>query len=352
MVAQTTLFPSTTTVKRFVANGGSHYSIRRRSDGLFQVFHDDPYLGINQSYEFTTNNGAASLTARRQRSGSYYDFAQILKFAFLGMSIGSLVIGTLIVGSVAAFTYIAIGMGGMKSPVWVSLTVSALCLLVDAAFSSEPPTDGTLYLETKQPRDTRFVTAIARLTACTITREADPHQMVPQYPPESRKHPEEGKVVMQFLVDSNYRVRRATILQSSGYFRLDKASLDYAMNLKFPPSMLGKATSADDGQKAFAFPIVWKLIPAVPFVPGDRCSGDATCVDNPPPPPKVEVMGTPPNPGDTWMPGHYAYFAKTGYQWTDGQWESSKPGYHWNAPHWDKFNAKWVFVPGVWQKDQ
>jgi hypothetical protein len=52
MVAQTTLFPSTTTVKRFVANGGSHYSIRRRSDGLFQVFHDDPYLGINQSYEF------------------------------------------------------------------------------------------------------------------------------------------------------------------------------------------------------------------------------------------------------------------------------------------------------------
>jgi hypothetical protein len=51
----TTLFPSTTTVKRFVmrfgAAGETHYSIRCRSDGLFQVYHDDPYLGIDQPYE-------------------------------------------------------------------------------------------------------------------------------------------------------------------------------------------------------------------------------------------------------------------------------------------------------------
>jgi len=47
-----TLFPSTTIVKRFVASYGGHYSIRRRSDGLFQVFHDDPYVGIKQPYEF------------------------------------------------------------------------------------------------------------------------------------------------------------------------------------------------------------------------------------------------------------------------------------------------------------
>jgi hypothetical protein len=53
---QITLFPSTVTVKRFVmtlgAVGETHYSIRRRSDGLFQVYHDDPYVGINQPYEF------------------------------------------------------------------------------------------------------------------------------------------------------------------------------------------------------------------------------------------------------------------------------------------------------------
>ena len=41
-------------VKRFVrkiAEGvRSHYSIRRRSDGLFQLYHDDPYRGVNQPY--------------------------------------------------------------------------------------------------------------------------------------------------------------------------------------------------------------------------------------------------------------------------------------------------------------
>jgi hypothetical protein len=39
-------------VKRFVEGGSAHYSIRRRLDGLFQLYHDDPYLGINQPYEF------------------------------------------------------------------------------------------------------------------------------------------------------------------------------------------------------------------------------------------------------------------------------------------------------------
>ena len=46
---------STVIVKRFVRpidSGRSHYSIRRRSDGLFQLYHDDPYLGINQPYQF------------------------------------------------------------------------------------------------------------------------------------------------------------------------------------------------------------------------------------------------------------------------------------------------------------
>ena len=37
---------------RFGAGGETHYSIRCRSDGLFQVYHADPYAGINQPYEF------------------------------------------------------------------------------------------------------------------------------------------------------------------------------------------------------------------------------------------------------------------------------------------------------------
>lgn len=51
-----TLFPSTTTVKRFIHRfggiGGTHYSIRRRGDVLFQVYHDDPYAETGQFYEF------------------------------------------------------------------------------------------------------------------------------------------------------------------------------------------------------------------------------------------------------------------------------------------------------------
>jgi hypothetical protein len=46
---------SSVTVKRFVkkfAGSRSHYSIRRRDDGLFQIYRDDLFLGISQPYEF------------------------------------------------------------------------------------------------------------------------------------------------------------------------------------------------------------------------------------------------------------------------------------------------------------
>lgn len=48
--------PHSVIIRRFLikfADGGSaHYSVRRRSDGLFQTYHDDPYRGISQPYEF------------------------------------------------------------------------------------------------------------------------------------------------------------------------------------------------------------------------------------------------------------------------------------------------------------
>lgn len=44
------------TVKRFVQifpqGGRTHYSIRRRDHGSFQLYHDDPFAGIPQPYEF------------------------------------------------------------------------------------------------------------------------------------------------------------------------------------------------------------------------------------------------------------------------------------------------------------
>jgi TonB family protein len=222
----------------------------------------------------------------------------------------------------------------------------------NAPISAQPQAPEPLFMETKQSRDTRFITSLTRLTACTIPPETDIRHMVPLYPMDSRKYHEEGKVIMQFVIDSDSCVRKATISQSSGYHRLDKASLDFAMNLRFPPSMLSNVKSFDDGRPTFAFPIVWKLTNPVPYDPEDRCSHGARCIDEAPPPPKTEDMGASPEPGDIWMPGYYVYYAKTGYQWNDGQWEPPRPGYHWNAPYWEKSRSKWLFIAGGWEKDK
>jgi len=55
MTTSKTRFPSTVVVKRFVRYFGvdaqTHYSIRRRSDGLFQVYHDDIFVGIDEVHD-------------------------------------------------------------------------------------------------------------------------------------------------------------------------------------------------------------------------------------------------------------------------------------------------------------
>jgi hypothetical protein len=47
---------STVIVKRFAivfgGGGRTHYPTRRRSGGLFQLYHDDSFLGIGQPYQF------------------------------------------------------------------------------------------------------------------------------------------------------------------------------------------------------------------------------------------------------------------------------------------------------------
>jgi TonB family protein len=211
--------------------------------------------------------------------------------------------------------------------------------------------DNTQYMETSRPRDARFITSIARITACKIQFIQDPRFMTPLYPEESKKHHEQGKVIMQFIIDSDLCVRKATIVQSSGYYRLDKASLGFAMSLKFPTATIKTIHSFDDGQPAFMFPIVWKLVAPVPYVRGDPCSGGARCVDEAPPQPPAESISASPDPGYIWMPGYYVHYANTGYQWNDGHWEPPRPGYHWRAPRWEQAGSKWFFVLGIWEQD-
>lgn len=42
---------STGVVKRFLRRSGERYSIRRRSDGLFQLYDDNIYGGLGYGYE-------------------------------------------------------------------------------------------------------------------------------------------------------------------------------------------------------------------------------------------------------------------------------------------------------------
>jgi hypothetical protein len=41
-------------VRRFIGGygGNARWSIRRRPDGAFQIYQDNPYEGINQPYQF------------------------------------------------------------------------------------------------------------------------------------------------------------------------------------------------------------------------------------------------------------------------------------------------------------
>jgi hypothetical protein len=84
--------------------------------------------------------------------------------------------------------------------------------------------------------------------------------------------------------------------------------------------------------------------------PPDFCSrAGYLCVDTPPPHPKVEVAGKPPQPGYIWFPGYYRWYPKTGYQWEDGHWHEPNPGHQWVAPFWTQQGSKWLYHEGRWQ---
>ena len=64
---------------------------------------------------------------------------------------------------------------------------------------------------------------------------------------------EVDKVVMQFIFDPDWCVRKATILQSSGYYLLDNVSLEFAMMVKYSFNVVNRV----DGEPTITIPIVW-----------------------------------------------------------------------------------------------
>lgn len=89
----------------------------------------------------------------------------------------------------------------------------------------------TQYLLAHQESDSRFLTSIERVGPCTISTPPVPSIRVlwQIYPAESVAKHEEGTVIMELVLDSDGCVRKATILQSTKYWRLDKVSLQFVI---------------------------------------------------------------------------------------------------------------------------
>jgi TonB family protein len=113
------------------------------------------------------------------------------------------------------------------------------------------------YLVAHQEADSRFITSIERTGPCTLPGPPLTKLIrVPSelYPRESVEKHEEGTVTIQLIFDPDWCVRKATITQSSGYWRLDSVSLRFAMTIKFTPK---KTLFTADGEPTVSIPMAW-----------------------------------------------------------------------------------------------
>lgn len=65
------------------------------------------------------------------------------------------------------------------------------------------------------------------------------HNPKPVYPPTSRRLGEQGKVVLRVLIGVDGTAQDATVLESSGFARLDRAALEAARQWRYVPGKRG-----------------------------------------------------------------------------------------------------------------
>src|ERR1700679_4128500 len=99
------------------------------------------------------------------------------------------------------------------------------------------PSGGDDFVVTGKATDSRFLTAVERVAPCVIASEPAAEVHVPSeiYPKESADTGETGPVEIKLTYDGLWCVRKATIVKSSGYWRLDQASLGFLMTIRFKP---------------------------------------------------------------------------------------------------------------------
>jgi len=113
------------------------------------------------------------------------------------------------------------------------------------------------YLRVHQEADSRFLTSIERVGPCKVSTPPEPGIRVPSeiYPKMSVYQKEEGTIVLELILDSDWCVRKATVVQSTGYFRLDNVTLEYVMKVKYKPKP--ESIKQKDGEPTIVIKLGW-----------------------------------------------------------------------------------------------
>jgi outer membrane biosynthesis protein TonB len=116
----------------------------------------------------------------------------------------------------------------------------------------------TKYALERLETDPRFIVSIERVGPCDLPGSpistAQLRIRSELYPEESAKNHEEGTAKMQLIFDASWCVRKAIIIESSKYWRLDAQSLKWAMTIKWLP---GKTKFTPDGEPTVTLPVPW-----------------------------------------------------------------------------------------------
>jgi TonB family protein len=132
----------------------------------------------------------------------------------------------------------------------------ALLGMILIFFGTRAPASEKDYLMTYQEADPRFLSSIERVAPCKIRSDPVPMLRFAEqlYPRESIARHEEGTVQMEFIFDSDWCIRKATIVKSTGYWRLDQVSLSYVMTVRYKPS---KGLKMKDGEPTVVVQLGW-----------------------------------------------------------------------------------------------
>ncbi len=69
-----------------------------------------------------------------------------------------------------------------------------------------------------------------------------------------------------------------------------------------------------------------------------------------PPAPQPEEPGAPPQPGEVWIGGYWAWVGNR-HEWVPGHWASPRPGHHWVTYQWVRQGDGWRLRAGHWARD-